>query len=212
MKHRLLVIMLVLTLTRPVAMVQAQGDEVTLQFWHTYNETSPENEMLVNTLIPLFEEAHPGIKVESVPFPYDEFRQTMLTALAGGEGPDLARLDIIWSPEFAALGVVEALDEIMPDFEELAGAVFPGPLSTNAYDGHTYGLPLDTNTRVFMWNPTLYEQAGLEGAPATIDELAAQCEAVTALGEDIYLFGGGGTYGRTVPPCVWRCGGALTEP
>ena len=41
----------------------------------------------------------------------------------------------------------------MPDFEELAAAVFPGPLSTNVYDGHTYGLPLDTNTRVFMWNP-----------------------------------------------------------
>ena len=90
MKHRLLVIMLVLTLTLPVAMVQAQGDEVTLQFWHTYNETSPENEMLVNTLIPLFEEAHPGIKVESVRS-HGEFRQTMLTALAGGEGPDLAR-------------------------------------------------------------------------------------------------------------------------
>jgi len=212
MKHKMLVVVLALALILPAAAVQAQGDGVTLQFWHTYNETSPENEMLVTTLIPMFEEAHPGIKVESVPFPYGEFRQTLLTSLAGGEGPDLARLDIIWSPEFAALGVLEPLDEIMPDFEELAAAVFPGPLSTNVYDGHTYGLPLDTNTRVFMWNKTLYERAGLAGPPATIDELKAQCEPIKALGDDIYLFSDGGTYGWAVLPWIWSFGGDITDP
>jgi multiple sugar transport system substrate-binding protein len=211
MKRTLFAALLILALVVPFGLVQARQDTVTIEFWHTYNETSPENEMLVNTLIPMFEEMNPNITVKSVPFPYGEFRQTLLTSLAGGEGPDLARLDIIWSPEFAALGVLEALDEIMPDFADLSAAVFPGPLSTNAYNGHYYGLPLDTNTRVFMWNQYMYEDAGLTAPPATIDELAAQCDAIKALGDDKYLFSDGGTYGWAVLPWIWSFGGALTD-
>ncbi len=203
---------LLVALIIPFGLVNAQDDVVTIQFWHTYNETSPENEMIVETLIPLFEEEHPNIEVQSVPFPYDEFRQTMLTALAGGEGPDLARLDIIWSPEFADLGVLAALDEIMPDFQELADRTFPGPLSTNAYNGHYYGLPLDTNTRIFFYNQYLYEEAGLEAPPATMDELRAQCDIITALGDEYYVFSDGGTYAWAVLPWVWSFGGDVTDP
>src|SRR5512147_3087796 len=110
MSRKSTLLFIVVLMLAAFTVAQAQ-DTITLKFWHTYNETSPENEMLVGTLIPSFEAANPGIKVESVPFPYGEFRQTMLTALAGEEGPDLARLDIIWSPEFAQLGVLSALDE-----------------------------------------------------------------------------------------------------
>ncbi len=210
MKSKLLVLLLIVVLAIP-AFAHAKADKVTVEFWHTYNEVSPENEMLVETLIPLFEAEHPNITVKSVPFPYGEFRQTILTALAGGEGPDLARLDIIWSPEFASLGVLAALEDVMPDFQDYADAVFPGPLSTNLYQGEHYGLPLDTNTRVFMYNTTVYEQAGIEGPPVTIEELQAQCDAVKALGEDYYLFSDGGTYGWAVLPWIWSFGGSLTD-
>lgn len=212
MKHRVMIVLLIVALALPIGIVHARQTTTTIEFWHTYNEISPENEMLVNTLIPMFEAAHPDIKVKSVPFPYDEFRQTMLTSLAGEEGPDLARLDIIWSPEFAELGVLEALDEIMPDFEKLADQVFPGPLSTNFLDGHYYGLPLDTNTRIFWWNSALYEAAGIAGPPTTIDELQAQCEPIKALGDDKYVFSDGGTYGWAVLPWVWSFGGSITDP
>ena len=212
MKAKLLVLLLIAALAIPFGVAQARQDVVTIEFWHTYNETSPESEMLVNTLIPMFEAEHPNIKVESVPFPYGEFRQTLLTSLAGEEGPDLARLDIIWSPEFAQLGVLTALDEAMPDFQDLAARVFPGPLSTNTYDGHTWGLPLDTNTRVFMYNQTLFDAAGITAPPATIDELKALCEPIKALGDDKYLFSDGGTYGWAVLPWIWSFGGDITDP
>src|SRR5215207_6784301 len=142
MKTKLLVI-LVFALLAIVPVSSAQ-EPVTITFWHTYNEVSPENETLAETLIPMFEAEHPDIHVESVPYPYDGFRQALLTSAAGGEGPDLVRLDIIWSPEFAEEGILMNLSESMPDFDEYAARVFPGPLSTHAYDGAYYGLPLDT--------------------------------------------------------------------
>lgn len=212
MKAKLFVLLLIVMLVVPFGVSQARQDTVTIKFWHTYNETSPEALMLTETLIPMFEEAHPNIKVESVPFPYGEFRQTLVTSLAGGEGPDLGRLDIIWSPEFAQLGVLTALDEAMPDFADLSARVFAGPLSTNAYDGHYWGLPLDTNTRVYLYNKTLYDAAGITAPPATIDELTAQCDAVKALGDDKFVFSDGGTYGWAVLPWIWSFGGDITDP
>lgn len=212
MNRKLAVLFGLIVLVFSVGVAGAQDSTVTLEFWHTYNETSPENEMLVGTLIPSFEAAHPSIEVESVPFPYGEFRQTMLTALSGGEGPDLARLDIIWSPEFAQLGVLAPLSDVMPDFQDFADKVFPGPLSTNLYDGTYYGLPLDTNTRVFMYSQTVYDEAGISGPPATIDELKAQCEQVKALGGDFFAFSDGGTYGWAAMPWVWSFGGDIVDP
>jgi multiple sugar transport system substrate-binding protein len=204
-------LLLVVALLVPFTAAVAQDEPVTITFWHTYNEVSPENAMLVETLIPMFEEQNPNINVEAIPYPYDGFRQAMLTALAGGQGPDLARLDIIWSPEFAAQGVLAALDEVMPDYQEYADRVFPGPLSTNVYQGHTYGLPLTTNTRVFLYNQSMYDAAGVT-APTTVEELAAQCEAITGLGDEIYVFSDGGTSGWNILPWIWTFGGDITDP
>ncbi len=206
-KSLLVLSLFVLASVMSVVVVHAQ-DAVTVKFWHTYNETSPENEMLTKTLIPEFEKDHPGITIESVPYPYDQFRQTMLTALAGEEGPDLARLDIIWTPEFAKQGVLAPLSDVLPDFQTYADKVFPGPLSTNMYDGKYYGLPLDTNTRVFLWNETVYKDAGLDAPPKTIDELTAQCDKV----KDNFVFSDGGTSGWNVLPWIWSFGGDIVSP
>lgn len=209
MKTKLLVLVVALFVALvPVSMAQ---EPVTITFWHTYSEASPENTTLVETLIPAFEAEHPGINVESVPYPYDGFRQALLTSAAGGEGPDLIRLDIIWSPEFAELGVLTNLSETMPDFDEYAARVFPGPLSTNLYNDAYYGLPLDTNTRAFVYSPALLEQAGIEVVPTTVDELLESCEAVQALGEGYYLFSDGGTSGWNILPWIWSFGGDITD-
>jgi multiple sugar transport system substrate-binding protein len=205
-----LVLFLALLALLATSVSYAQGP-VTITFWHTYNEVSPEHETLVDVLIPLFEAEHPDVRVQSIPYPYDGFRQALLTSAAGGEGPDLVRLDIIWSPEFAEQGILMNLSETMPDFQEYADRVFPGPLSTTAYEGAYYGLPLNTNTRVFIYNPALYEQVGLEGPPETIDDLRAQCEAVHAVDASSYVFSDNGTSGWNLLPWIWSFGGDLTD-
>jgi multiple sugar transport system substrate-binding protein len=195
-----------------VAPTAAPTGPVTIVFWHAYNEVSPENEMLVKTLIPAFEKANPGIKVESLAVPYDQFRQKLLTSMAGGVAPDLIRSDIIWVPELADIGALAKLDEIMPDFETYKKVVFPGPLSTNLYKGHYYGLPLDTNTRVWFWNKEMYTAAGIAEPPKTIDDLTAQCAKIKALGQDKYVFADGGIYPWAILPWIWSFGGSINDP
>ncbi len=180
-----------------------------ISFWHAYNEL--ETKTLEEEVIPAFEAAHPGITVESLNVPYDQFRRKLLTAIAGGTAPDLIRADIIWVPEFAYMGALAPLDEVMPDFDDYEGAVFPGPLSTNYLNGHYYGLPLDTNTRVLVYNKEMFAEAGIEAPPATMEEFLAACEKIQALGEDKYCFADGGTYAWAVNPWIWSFGGSVTD-
>lgn len=183
---------------------------VTISFWHGYNEV--EAAKLDNEVIPAFEAAHPDIKVESLNVPYDQFRRKLLTAIAGGTAPDLIRADIIWVPEFADMGALALLDEVMADFKQYKEAVFPGPLSTNFFNGHYYGLPLDTNTRVLVYNTAMFAAAGVEGPPQTMEEFLAVCEKIKTLGEGKYCFADGGTYAWAVNPWIWSFGGDVTDP
>lgn len=183
---------------------------VTISFWHAYN-ADVEAKFLDETLIPEFEAAHPNIKVESVLVPYDQFRRKLLIALSGGTSPDLARVDIIWVPELADQGALANLEETIPDFATYSEEFLPGPLSTNLYNGSHYGLPLDTNTRVLVYNKDMFAAAGIEAAPATIEEFTVACEKIKALGADKYCFADGGTYAWAVNPWIWSFGGDVTD-
>ena len=48
--------------------------------------------------------------------------------------------------------------------------------------------------------------------PTTMDEVAADCAKVTALGEGNYLFSDGGTSGWNLLPWIWSFGGDITNP
>lgn len=183
---------------------------VTITFWHGYN-ADVEAKYLDEVLIPEFETANPNINVEAVLVPYDQFRRKLLIALSGGTAPDLARIDIIWVPELADQGALANLDETWPDFAAYSEQFLPGPLSTNLYNGAHYGLPLDTNTRVLVYNKDMFEAAGITEAPQTIEDFTAACEKIKALGADKYCFADGGTYAWAVNPWIWSFGGDVTD-
>lgn len=186
--------------------------EGTVEFWTAYNTVSPEFATLTDELIPAFNERYPNVEIDAQALPYDELRQKLLTGIAGGQTPDLLRADIIWVPEFAELGALARLDELMPDFADFESAVYPGPLATNLYDGGYYGLPLDTNTRVLFYNQDVFDAAGIEAAPTTFEEFQAACAKVEALGNDTSCFAEGGTGAWNVLPWIWSNGGSITNP
>src|SRR2546425_3607313 len=86
---------------------------VTVTFWHGYN--TEETKVFNNKVVPAFQQAHPNIKIQAQAVPYDAFHKKLLTAIAGGEAPDVIRADIIWVPEFADLGALVPLDSAMSD-------------------------------------------------------------------------------------------------
>ncbi len=187
------------------------AQDVTITFWGAYGNggNSTQQDALNNTLIPAFEAAHPGIKVQYVDVPYDSLLQKLTTSAAGGELPDLVRADLGWVPQFAKLGVLVPLSDAMSDFKDLADKTYPGVLATNLYKGKYYGLPLDTNTRVLVTSQAALDAAGLSAPPASFDELKAAAGKLKDAGFSVFADGGLGAW--NIMPWIWSGGGDITD-
>ena len=190
----------------------ASAGPVTLTFWGTYGNggNKVQTDALNKTIIPAFEKANPGIKVNYVDIPYDSMLQKLTTSAAGGQLPDLVRADLGWVPKLGALGVFAPLDEKMSDFSALAAKTYPGSLATNLFSGHYYGLPLDTNTRVLISNPAALKAAGITSPPTTFAQVRADAPKLAA--KKVSVFADSGLQGWNVYPWIWSAGGSVTNP
>jgi multiple sugar transport system substrate-binding protein len=106
-------------------------ENVTLTFWHTYSEG--EAKVLKDKVIPKFEADHKNIKIKSVVMPYDGLKQQVIQAVSGNTSPDLMRMDIVWTPEFAKMGALADVDNL-DGFSTLKDKFFQAPLQTNYYN------------------------------------------------------------------------------
>lgn len=194
---------------QPAAQPAAQST-VTVTYWHSMS--NPETEQLAKVVAD-FESKNPGIKIEATRYSSDDdsFKKAMLTAAAGNSFPDAARMDIAWVPQYADDGVLYQLDGNMPEFETLKNNVFPGPLSTTYWKGHYYGLPLNTNTQVLLWNKDLFAAAGMTEAPKTLDEFAAAACKLSDKANEKYGFAQGGTYFWAPAPIFYAMGGKFVD-
>lgn len=192
----------------PVEPTAAPVEPVTVRYWHTMSD--PEAAQL-DTVIAAFETANPGVKVESTRYAYGDFKTAILTAIAGGDAPDVIRLDIAWVSEFAAQGALMQLDGVLPDFDAIAAAVFPGPLSTNKWEGHYFGLPQNTNTQVLLYNKAMFDAAGIANPPATMEEFASVACQLSDPDNDIYGYAQGGTYFWAPAPVFYAMGGQIVD-
>ncbi|MBA7676613.1 hypothetical protein ES703_84857 [subsurface metagenome] len=184
-------------------------EPATVTFWHTYTVETREYETLTGTLIPKFQELNPNITVIEQQCPSEDFHTKLITGVAGGEVPDVARVDIIWVPEFAEMGALAHIDNY-DSFNSLASQVFPGPLSSCKWGQNYFGLPLSTNTRVLFWNKEMFDENGIGSPPETLDEFAEAARALTKEGTSwgaLY----GDTSGWNMLPWIWSGGGNVTD-
>ena len=183
-------------------------EPVTIKYWHTMSDAESAK---LDEVIAAFEAANPGITVEATRYAYSDFKTALLTAISGGDVPDTARMDIAWVSEFASQGALMQLDGAMEGFEDIAASVFPGPLATNKWDGHYYGLPQNTNTQVLVYNTAAFEAAGIATPPATIEEFVADACALTDEAAGTYGFAEGGTYFWAPAPLFYAMGGSIVD-
>lgn len=191
----------------------SSSQNITITFWNAYATTDNEEKTIVKDIIPAFEKAHPNITVKNVTLPYSSMQQKLLTSAAGNQLPDVARVDIIWVPQLAKLGAIMPEDDLS-GFSDLKKQVFPGPLSTNLYQGKYYGLPLDTNTKVLFSNTKLLQTNGIASPPTNMTDFVADIKKLTS--------GSGKTkvYGYDLPgadlwqlvPWISSFGGSILSP
>jgi multiple sugar transport system substrate-binding protein len=182
------------------------AQKVTIEYWHTYSDS--EEKVLVEKIKPMFEKAYPNIVLKLTRMPYEGLKDQVIAAVAGDAAPDLMRMDIIWVPELASKGALKKLSDL-PGFDDVKASVFESPLQTNFYKGDYYGVPLNTNTKIAIYNADTLKEAGLDHAPATMDELVQA--ARTLKGKKKQGIGISGIHAWGLLPYFWSLGGTVTN-
>ena len=188
-------------------------EEVTINFWHHYSAQSAENETLTNELIPKFEEENPGIKVNAVSHEWADLHEKILISAQSDTLPDVARLDSAWIPEFEKMGILVPLDQEISDFNDVAGGLLDSAMSTATVGEHSYGLALNTNSKILFYNVKALEEAGI-AVPTTMDEFVSAVKVLAGTnenGQQVWGYDEPALAGWNLCPFIWSMGGALTN-
>jgi len=169
----------------------AQAQEVTLQFWDN-QQTESGLSQVQEEAVGRFMEENPDINVEVTTVPYPEYQQRLLTAVQGGNAPDVATLDQIWMGAFAEAGAISDLTDVAADAGLTRDAFFGGAWDSAVYNDTLYGMPFNVDVWQFSYyNQDLLDEAGVDPQSLTTFEgLRAAAEQLTGDGQfGVGLFG-----------------------
>jgi ABC-type sugar transport system, periplasmic component len=138
-------------------------------------------------MIPGFEAANPGIKVELQELSWGVVHERLITGIAGSVVPDLAQMGTTWMSEFAASG---GLEEVSGYFESSKlikpSDFFPASLETCKYNGKLWGIPWYADTRIIFYRTDILAKAGYKEFPETWDQFLDCLRILRDRGPNMY--------------------------
>lgn len=184
MKHRVgIVLVVVFLVAMSVTGISAQ-DNLVIKYW---SHDSTPRIPIDRDMIARFEADHPGVTVEYTVGPGDDplYVEQLLTALAGGEGPDCFNVVATRVPDLVPSGAVVPVDFAAMGYasqDELIDVYIDGTLGTFISNDTLYAVPTEVGNYALFINNDLFEAAGLdpvEDAPTTWEELVELAPALT---------------------------------
>ncbi len=173
-------------LPQAVRIASSQDNAVTIRYWNWWDVG---RQALMDEIIAGFQEEFPNITVENVPQTWDRRDEVVVTAMAGGDPPEVlmaTRQEIV---RFADSGAIIPIDSYVESSGIDLAAYYESEIASMWWKDQLYALPMPTaggETGIYFYNTRLFEEAGLDPAapPATWDELDAAAEALTILSSD----------------------------
>ena len=163
-----------------------------------------------------FAAMYPNITVVKQDLNYNEMLDKLRTATLGKAAPMVARVPILWAPEFAAKGYLRELGPA--DVGYGSDEFWPGALKSVTWKGKTYGVPTNNETMALIWNAGIFKDAGLnpEAPPETWDDLVKYSKQIKdKTGKNgfgmVARVNAGNTPFRFMPQLWAYGGGALDE-
>ncbi|QPH52932.1 extracellular solute-binding protein [Pontivivens ytuae] len=149
--------------------------QVEIEYWQYFFDARVT---AMETLIENFEEANPDITVTMTHFPYADYRTKVAAAIPAGEGPDVVQLFYGWLNDYIEAELIQPLPTDTFDPEVIDAEFFP-MVGAMKRDGQYFALPTAVRSLALFYNERLFEEAGIEGPPETLDEMVEIAAALT---------------------------------
>ena len=174
-------------------------------YWNTPNGNCYE---ILDEAIAMFEEAHPGVKVEYVSgIPSGDYSEWLAGQIMQGTEPDVY---FVLPEDFDLLvssGALACLDERIAEDPEFDTGVYYEPcLRSGQSKGCQYALPHESVPTIMFVNKTLLEENGIAipNDDWTLEDFYAICRQVTDVEAGQY-----GVYGYSWLDAMYASGAAL---
>ncbi|WP_128657936.1 extracellular solute-binding protein, partial [Paenibacillus sp. 598K] len=115
-----------------------------------------------------FEQQYPHIKVNHIEPTKEKEREQFMTAVAGGEQPDLHKTPYPDMESYIAQGIPADITELWNSFDGKDNYL-PSSLNAATVDGKIYGVPNDMYVTGLMYNKQMFADAGIDPAEAFKD-------------------------------------------
>ncbi|MES0883505.1 extracellular solute-binding protein [Roseibium sp. SCP14] len=150
---------------------------VEIEYWQYFFDARVE---AMEQLIEKFQEANPDITVKMTHFPYADYRTKVAAAIPAGEGPDVVQLFYGWLNDYIEADLIQPLPKDVFDPAKIDSEFFP-MVQAMKKDGTYYALPTAVRSLALFYNTRLFDEAGIETPPATLDELVETAKKLTKL-------------------------------
>lgn len=151
------------------------ANAVEIEYWQYFFDARVE---AMEQLITNFEEANPDITVKMTHFPYADYRTKVAAAIPAGEGPDVVQLFYGWLNDYVAAELIQPLPTDVFDPAKIDTEFFPMVQAMKGDEGY-YALPTAVRSLALFYNERLFDEAGIEAAPETLDELIEVAKKLT---------------------------------
>jgi len=149
--------------------------EVEIEYWQYFFEARVT---AMDTLIENFQNANPGITVKTNHFPYADYRTKVAAAIPAGEGPDVVQLFYGWLNDYMDAELIQPLPASAVSPEMVDKDFFP-MVQAMKRDGEYMALPTAVRSLALFYNQRLFDEAGIDAPPATLDELVETAKKLT---------------------------------
>lgn len=140
--------------------------------------------------IELFEQKYPHIKVLPEYSGWADYWPLLTTQAAGRNLPDVMQQDYAYLGEWVKRGLLMPLDEFSAAGTLDLSTIAEAQLSGGMIDGKIYAISLGTNSLAMVFDPELFEKAGVE-IPDTLYTWDEWVELCKTLHDRLGIFGAG---------------------
>jgi len=182
----------------------SDGGKVTMTFWHN-STTGPGKAYWADT-VKAFEAENPNVTIKVQAIQNEDLDGKLQTALNSGDGPDvfLQRGGGKLNAMINAGQLLDIKDSISADAKQSISA---GTFSGYDEEDGTYAMPVAVLPEGIWYSQDLFEEAGIEGTPTTMDELNEDIAKLKASGVDPVAVGAKDAW----PAAHWYYNFALRE-
>lgn len=155
--------------------------DITLEVWLAadYAEEAP----LVNTM-DKFKQAYPNIDIKVTGIVWQDIPNKVRLAVNGGAAPDMAHQHAFVAGN---QGFAEEISDLWADWGK-EEEFLPGAMEDVYWGDKKYGVPLDINTIMLIYNKEIYAEEGITEAPKTMDDLYEVSKKLTKADGSRYGF------------------------